>query len=51
MLSFIICIIVILKLIMTFEGLFEEMTSVVRHITSRDMKTFLKKDFFEFKVT
>ena len=51
MLSFAICIIIILKSVMTFGDLFEEIASVIRHITSRDMEAlFLKKDSFEFKV-
>lgn len=52
MLSFTVCITVILKSVVTFGDLFEERTSVIRHITSRYMETlfFLKKNPFEFKV-
>ena len=47
MLSFTVCITVILKSVMTFGDLFKKRTSVIRHITSRHMEAlFFKKGFF-----
>lgn len=32
------------------EDLFEEINSVIRHVTSRNTETFLKKDFLNLKL-